>query len=640
MSYNCRLYENTGFNAANIPYSLDVLNSVANEHHDVPALEIRQQRFLTSIRVKAHWIDVNECDYCVLYTGDSFSERDGVWCYFVVSVIMVAEDTAELSIAPDFITSVGIDNLVIVDGVVKRSTRALYNVNPTNLPSDPYLAPARPMSIVADWLAPSSSSNGFLASTLDIQKMGTPAGNDAILYTAGTETVPVPIPTGLTTDKYITYVLDGTSFEVPGLAVFSLGDYIDVRNGYAKARALGVEGSIIASWSVPSAYCSYSLLTGDRGTVTQIAGRSGTFTPTNVVRNLFSNSITVDGTTYTIPQRILDIINNSSYMPLVMTSVSGDSISADPKDIFGSFTIQYKADPRPEGKPYFRFEYLNTSTPDTGGKWFRNIISGIPWQNIPLVFTQASGSALNTAQFDASRNIANTASKISLNNNQLAYNNAMRANESSDLLARTDFQNSMIQSATQELSTNLQTWGGLQALQLNVGGSFAAGYERQTSEAIAGSTYGAHKLIKELNDFGASQSKDFGEVNILAAYNAQKLSDLVSYGIQQNIVTPTVMFPYNTDFLRDAHGNGVLLTRSKYDNADVVRIARIIKAFGVEFTQEAGKVHFTPESGQDFCYVDADVTIGDQPQWLANAIAAQISGGVRIWKTRPYHIGL
>lgn len=122
-------------------------------------------------------------------------------------------------------------------------------------------------------------------------------------------------------------------------------------------------------------------------------------------------------------------------------------------------------------------------------------------------------------------------------------------------------------------------------------------------------------------------------------YSQQKLADMMEYGISLNYQAPTIMFPYNTETLRDFYGNGVFVYRLWYSNHDAERVKRIIRAYGAKYSMRIASAHFAIPTGKDFCYIEAQgVTVGHLPKWQADGLALQLNNGVRIWNTRPAHI--
>lgn len=162
MSYNCRLYFNSGFNSSNIPDSPALLNTI--NFLDVPALEIMQDKFLSEIRVKAKWEDIQDCDYLRLLNTTNNKQ----WFYSVEAIAMQATDCALLSVIPDFITSIGgVANLKIIDGITERVHVTDDTFGKYTEP-DPLTAPVEPLQISKVWVQISDEAYTLIESTLDI----------------------------------------------------------------------------------------------------------------------------------------------------------------------------------------------------------------------------------------------------------------------------------------------------------------------------------------------------------------------------------------------------------------------------------------------------------------------------------------
>lgn len=675
MSYKCRIYNKTGFNSIDLPYNLATIEAGVDSSHpaySVKALDIRQNKFLNPIRVSATENQVKLCDYCVVYTGDSIASPGDFWCYYVEGYTMLATDVAELYTVPDFTTSGGgIPNVHIISGITRRSTRAALEIDANELPTDPYLAPARPMEVVSDWLdAATGNKANLIQSTIALWLMGQDTFSSGYKVTVSSDPgrpVVVPIPAQVTSTTEIKYRMSSTNIiKMHGYSVY-LADKEVIQKGLSKARGLGIENAVTNSWVVDRGYVTIKESTpgGDNGIVESITGVKN-FLTSNQVSLKISDNLNFSSTIDTpIHSKIKSIINYSSFASIYMLTASGDSIACDPKDIFSypndKVLVDYTTDPRPDGKPYYRFRFLNTNTAEDGGKWWRNVICGLPWKQVPIVFTEVSGNALNTLRFEASRNVANVgliASENSIANSiDVARQSAQMAQAGAKLgYDESNMYNSL--GVAQNIAANSV---GIATDVLNMVNNGRAGSTAGTIEAgvnaiggignIVGSAISAgingYWLTKNYEYAIASntlgydllrQTEGVNVENILSIYDAQRNSDVLSYGISNTVTVPTVMFPYNTETLRDFVGNGILLIRYKYDNSDLERIARIIKAFGVAYTKETSRNDYEPATDMNYCYVDANIQVGSQPRWMCNAIANQLSGGVRIWKTRPYRI--
>lgn len=111
MNKSITLYFNTGFNAINFPANPEML--MLFDHKDYPAMDLVQENFLSSIRIKAFEDEIIDADY--LQIGNAY--------YSIESYLMSSSDIVTFSISQNAILSVGgIDELEYITGEVARST--------------------------------------------------------------------------------------------------------------------------------------------------------------------------------------------------------------------------------------------------------------------------------------------------------------------------------------------------------------------------------------------------------------------------------------------------------------------------------------------------------------------------------------
>ena len=85
-----------------------------------------------------------------------------------------------------------------------------------------------------------------------------------------------------------------------------------------------------------------------------------------------------------------------------LVTASGDKSEFNVEDILpsgyvgGSVNVIRKSDLRPDGRPYFRFEYYLGNHNDD--YFFVKSVQGAPWQNTPIVWTGASNSWMASYQ--------------------------------------------------------------------------------------------------------------------------------------------------------------------------------------------------------------------------------------------------
>lgn len=679
VEYTAEIYLRSGLNAMNIPENKELLRDIAS-YHTVTGLTIRQDRFLTSIRVPLTYDtdELYDADYMIIYkTGTAMSSG---FCYFVTGVSMLADDTAELYLTPDFLTTIGMDSLYILDGVTVRSTWALNNIPPYELDEgDAYIAPSGRMEVVSEWHDEGNTGHVLIESTIDI--VGTANENEAVTCTDSgtTEKVTYPIPEYVDPSMYVDYKIEkGTT--VPANLTFtplktfkSVGatlvnpNYIgtsslaDVREtiklGLAKIRGLGLESAILHQYYLPAKY----------GASTQIVE---VYTGGNILQQYYISEVTgyvfdeATGANGGPVQLVMDtdgsreagVLNYSDFCKYGLMSASGDQVEADPKNL-GEHTnphVRILADPRPEGRPYFRFAYLNDDKSSdaqyhhNAPNFFRSAVPGLPWKQLPLVFTEASGNILNKLNYDSSRRVADTdkTNFVMGQTNQLALANQSMANAKwqakanagwSDVNSIFSHGHSAIASLLNPFMTGGENGGTLSGgsvagAALSMGGLASSMIQ---NESNLNQTLANLQLAMDQTQSAADTAYD----QYMNSYATTKLNEMLSYGLAQNAVVPTVMFPYETEALRDFCGNGVLVYRYWYSDYDKARIKKILRAYGAKYTMYTEPEHFQIEQGKAYAYIETSgVSIGDMPIWMANGAAAQLNNGVRIWNQSPYHI--
>lgn len=590
MSYNVRIYKNSGYNSTNIPDSPALLNSAS--YIDLPALDILQERFLQSIKVKALWSQVKDADYCRL--------TDGVdtWFYSVESVNMLATDVAELGVIPDFINSVGgISAITILDGITERVHVSSDNYGEWN--SDDYLlTPNEPLQIKQTWYNTAQSVTNLrtvIESTVDPYLTADSEENVVFQDSTGNYSVCVPKVQGNRQETaYKVGNADSAYSPKTCLYPFYNGTYTtDLADALATLRSLGIEQAVIAQVHLPSKFINFVLDTQSDNSgniyyyVKTAQGKDETITTTGLDYEEYS----VDN----------NLINYSAFMKYGLMTASGNGSEFDPSDIFDSGVaspnVRCISDPHVDGKPYYRFETVNGDK-STNGFW-RNCVGGMPWKQLPLVFQGASGSAINTIKF----------------------NNSQAINANAFAQAGTDYSYNQIQNGLSVAQGAISAVAGVagSALVGDVGGAITAGVN-----GAFGAVGGLVNMAKTSADYGYYQK----------GYALQRKSELANLAIANTVVTPTVNFPYNSDIIRDTYGNGVLIYRYVYSSNDVARIDKLLTMYGYKVAKALEKSDFTNRQNFNFVMCN-NVSIGGFAKWINEGIAEQLKAGVRVWHVTP-----
>lgn len=586
-----RIYKNTGFNSSNIPDGQALLNTLP--YQDLPAMEIRQERFLSSIRVKVSWEEVKFCDYCRVSDGYDDNTGDHSFYYFVNSVWMEATDVATLELTPDFwTTGNGIKGFGISDGITER-----VHVRDDSFGkwtgNDPLLTPSEPLKITTHWKAPGNSSVVAIEATLNPGL--TASRKHSYTYTDEDDqeqVVSVPkaqpnsrltkfkIPNGSANDRGT--ALYAVSSDI-SLGTYGSGYYTEEADYIAVLRSLGLEQAIVSQTRYPSAYVGFSISGAAGGQIVfnQLTGKQGEWQ---------------SGLPYIQHNVRNNLINYSNLLKYGIISCSGEGAEFDPADVMGDGSepkIRYLADPNPDGKPYFRFKTVNGSS--SLSDFWRNCISGMKWKQVPLVFTEASGSTLNTMRYN--------------NNTDLAVMKHVRENQA--------FTNQYAQSMVSNA----------------IGGVASA-----TKFDIGGTISNAMAMAQ------AQMNMDLRKEHDIPIYMKERTNELMELNLANSVVVPTVNFPYNSDILRDSYGNGVLVYRYRYSDNDVRRIDKLLTMYGYQVSKPLEADDFVNRRYFNFIKcsnvsLNASPTMSNQgvrrPRWFLDGAAAQLRGGVRIWHVIP-----
>ena len=556
MSYTVRAYKNTGFNATNVPYNANVLSAAASEVLTLPAIDVLQERFLSSIRVRATWSQVENVDYI---------EVGGTWYYAVDNIKMLSGDVAELALIPDFVLSAGgFYNLEFLDGITERVHVAKNSDTfGAYAEEDPLTAPSEPMGIQVEDISLGTGTSTIIESAIDL--IATASSDDALTYTDTVSGETVTVPNFSSLSQYTTHQYGGThktaSYIVP---TPTPGTPERLQVGIDRARSLGVENAIIAQYNVPSAF---------------FTGQTSGF-KANLNSNDLSNNTTIP---YILDANAKNMrVNYGTYTKFGLLTAGGNKVEFQAEDIYDSQLtypkILTKADVRKDGCPYHRFEtYRGDKT--AAGFW-RNCVAGAQWEQVPMVYTAKSGGALERLQYEAEK-------KYSL-----------------DVFEK-----------------GLET--GTYANMIGQMGKF--GSQFGPFGVVGGAVTGSLTTI-----FGAAES--------IGMYMEKSELDALKYAVRQ-VITPDIQFPYNTDIMRDALGNGVLAYRYKYSATDLARIDKLLTMYGYRVTKPLEESDLRCRA--KFVFVRANgVSVlgkssGSLPAWWNDGIAAQFSRGIRIWRVKP-----
>ena len=263
------LYKNTGLNSVNI---LDNPAKLAtSENINLPTLDILQGEFLSYIRVKATRNDVKNVDYCVLKDTETGEE----FYYTVESFQASSVDVQTLYVTMDALTTLekmanGIDKIKFTDGMVERHhVKKVDDVYGAFTEPDPYLVPSKELEMDQAYVFPTSSLNQkvIIESTISLD---TQADHYTAVSYVGADDLKVTVPTVVSVTENTKVHAFGSSYTTTGPEYFDYS-FEKVQKGVSAVRALGVEGGILNSYSIPENMCSY-VPTEPEGRILGISG--------------------------------------------------------------------------------------------------------------------------------------------------------------------------------------------------------------------------------------------------------------------------------------------------------------------------------------------------------------------------------
>lgn len=599
MSYSVYCWKNTGYNAVNIPDSPALLGDAA---YQLPALDIVQDWGLSSVRVRTTAeTDVQNIDYV----------RIGAEYYSVSGVAMQAPDVAELSLVYDAVTSAGGPTQVsYLDGITERHTvgdDTMFKYTQ----ADELTAPREALQITSGGMKFQKKKGStlfdrtYIESTIDLVALGKQfddSGNfkgDGITFTDtdGENSVTVPYTSPVPENTvYLTdtatinghSAADSITMSIDGCALYH--PYGIVSKGIAAARSLGVESAIIAQFQLPKMFCTINDEDMERneGRVSRVIAVSE-----NESSGLPFNYATVRN------NRVL----YGEYNKYGLITADGSRGEFLPEQIAegsnASPTVCVIADPTPQGRPYFRFlDYMGKAGGDAD--FMNGAVPGLQWKQIPLVFTTASNSVLNTMNFTNSSKTASTTQ---------AYN--MTTQNIADQKAATGY----------AFGTGKELAGAISNIAKGDIGGFA------------GSMVNAGQSLA--NMYFDSQTAAYRWQNMGDQYKLAREKELQNYGFSQSVVVPEIMFPYNSEYLRDFVGNGVYVYRYRYTANDIARIDKLLTMYGYKDTVALDSSCFNQRKNFDYVRASGVSIGGSLPKWKKATIAEQLNAGVRVWHVKP-----
>ena len=622
MNYQISLFKNTGFNSINIPGSQALIDSCPQItlSSDDAQCDILQAKGLTSLPLRVSYDDAKMVDYIRLSNA---TEK----VYYAASIMptMSSPDVSVFSLTYDPINSnmASVSQIKFLDGIFERHHVATDNLF-EYVEDDPLLVPSEPLELVTEMLdidKPSDNGNGaythnckvVVETTVPVEEMATTT--TGIAYTAGSggECVVPEIPKfGNTPDKSETLIImkdPATQYhivDVPPSSKYYDGTNDTVKEGLARVRGLSTESGIIGQVAIPSDFIESG--TFNPQTDGRINGYSG-------VANVIAPLDTKFNWEYASGVHNKRVFAGKLNTYGIASIASGNKAEFLPEDIYeGSNSsiplVLYTADVRRNGKPYFRYKKYKGATDN----FWMNCIAGLPWQNIPLVYTDKSGSEIDMMNYQTYKSIADQNARVESVSSTYSIGGYIRT------------LSGQIGALTESLSGPLKKVPAVPSLSSKNGIGLTTGIP--TSYLI--------------DSAGMYDDEAYAAVspqrNIERQRENASAQELQAFEISQKIIAPEMYFP-RSESIRDYIGNGACVYRYKLNSLiDIPKFDKILTMMGYADHRPApGNESFlTNRPRFNYCKI-AGASIGGTtlPRWEREAIAAVFSVGVRIWHVLP-----
>lgn len=680
--YYVRLFVNTGYDLVNIPY--DPASLADESYYDVPAIDFNDFQYLSEVRVKFSVATptvsdpdrvnsrvISDIDYVAISPNADFNmdrlNPSYATFYSVIHIEQEGVDVLKLSLAKDYITSSGgLKNLTFLNGVITRlSVQDNVPANIDDFSEDDMLGVIRPLQVEYSTVAGDGAAKTTLVeSTVDLDGS---IGYESITDGTITDLIARMDGAGTTTYQMGSIQLSNVS----GSQCYFVGNAVVMR-GLTNARSLGIESAILSQFVLPGAMHDpdadivISEQPNAAGAIQTITARN--FDDIDSGFRFFPTNIDFTHTYYHI--------FFGEKCKVGMIGASGEKAEFRPEDIIftpqgtipadNTIRIKKRIDPRPQGRPYFRFKYIHgdktVGTIFDGIKDFMMCVKGAEWKKVPLRFTTVSGAAVASMNFKNSMGIKNL---------------QWEAGDISRTYAREQLRNTYnITTDPFYLSAQVAS-GGVPSvgafpqgewnpnLQMHMGASNAqiAQYGLQAGltaiqAGAASMTTGMNQILNQVNlssqmTAAAEDQKYYNRIQ-LAEIEAEK----ARFGVTSQLTVPTVMFTDDVDIFRDVTKNGCVVYRYLPSPQDIERLTKIIKMFGakrnilfkgngVDIVGDKVSGGINRINGRYFTYLqmqgaeiseagvwlDANNNVRSSiPKYEREGIAAQLSAGVRIWK--------
>lgn len=401
-----------------------------------------------------------------------------------------------------------------------------------------------------------------------------------------------------------------------------------VNTGLSRARGMGYDTAVTASYSLPANAVSGRVYSQGSGQVDMLVGKifvnaircvheiGGQWydgrMPEEFEFEYWARNAIDDGSGNPVDLNNLRAIKGEYFKYEIVALSSGqkaeflgENIVKASADIVGPDTYHPEytgvagagpilltiCDPRPDGCPYFAYyderNFVNI---------YNNSIKGLKWTEAPIRYEVSSGQAVESRRLANNTRVKDASARFE---NALVKAQQVRNDANSVIGAIGDF----------------------------VSGDWASAANRIQSpvlRATVGSSDIGDRAIYGYDEVAQNQMRRFIE----------RKAEQEEFFVNASVQVPEINFPMN-DSIKEAVGNGALLVRYSLTGKDIAKFDKILNMYGYKHTAAIDESMLDNRS--EYNYIEAaGVTFGGTAaKFLREDLANMFTSGIRIWHVAP-----
>lgn len=451
-----------------------------------------------------------------------------------------------------------------------------------------------------------------------------------------------------------------------------------VREALNVIRSLGLEGAILASYSLPEGaggITDYGGANTNQKLVGKsyifstngwwVPGSSGHFTgetsQSNPTRMMYqSEAYDYDYLSSDLygsgnPAHNMRILYGKFRKYVMCSPATGSVLEALPEELtalrwaYNSSTVGKHGapyiccftDPRPTGRPYYNFlRFGLAQLNETSLNLYEGAIAGGQWAEVPIVFTGMAGEFQARVGYELSASYSDYLASPERTYRSMVSGAQMQMYNTQDEAWNNIF-GKVATNATLAAGGGLVAGGPGGAVVGAVGGTASATFNAMNAEAAATNTYN-NRLQNANYDMLRGASGNYNEAmrGNITANNLVERARAREYERAQFELSTAYQVPranfMATDTMRDITNNCIFYARYTPTVKDLQRMDRILDAYGYKVND------FGYGTGRSrYCYIEGSIeyngavaNIVGGKDMLAD-INAQLANGVRVWKVKP-----